>query len=147
MCCEQQETREPEGQPGPPFFSLCSLLRSPSAVHCQLTLRDPFVRFVGCKSWFALWNFFCLFVLNQYLLLKYKKTKKKQQHWKKHWIWPQTGLHIIKAFLALPVLKMFPLNRSYFIPLAEMKMWYSTVTPGKLTERASNGQQHRDSIL
>lgn len=108
--------------------SLCSLLRSPSYAHWQFTLRH--ISQI-CHLQELLHITYRFLVLVQQLLLQIKKKTSLEKTLDMTADW--TAHHL--SLWALPVLKMFPLNRSYFIPLAEMKMRYSTIRPGKLAEK------------
>jgi len=118
MCCEQQETRKPEGQPDPPLFTVLS---AEVSISCTLpvNIKRSISQICRPEELFPIMKHFVC-TSNQCLLLMIKKQTKKTKQKTLDMTADWTAHHL--SLSDLSVLKMFPLNRSCFTSLAEMKI-------------------------
>lgn len=81
MCCEQQETRKPEGQPDPPLFTVLS---AEVSISCTLPVNTK-------RSISQICRLDELFRIMKHFVCVLKPVPivddlKKKKHWEKHWI-------------------------------------------------------------
>lgn len=137
MCCEQQETRKPEGQPDPPLFTVLS---AEVSISCPLPVNTKRSISQICRLeelFHIMKHFVC--VLKPVPIVDDLKKKKNTGYDRRL---DCTSFKPFRPFCFEDV----PIKQILFHSLSRNENMIQH-TPGKLAERASNGQQHRELIL